>query len=187
MKRFTRTLVSAMLGVMLVASVVAVGIGAASDGTTNAQSSQYGPPGDQYGKGGNDRVMGTGHRLNLAGQPTRVHVNAKSGPAGENASGDFWVSVETADLGTVSLRGRIHCLTVDGNHAAARGTVERSTAPPVPVGTDYQIQVTDNKSSGFPDTNINFFGFDPGDTDCPIIPFDEVPLTNGNFVVHDRS
>lgn len=129
--------------------------------------------------------MGTGHRLNLSGQQTKVHVNAKSGPNGEDARGTFHVVVETAELGPVSFRGEIHCLTVTGNRAAARGTVEKSTAPPVPVGTDYQIQVTDNRASGSPDTNINFFGFEPGEVGCPIIEFNEAPITAGNFRVQD--
>jgi hypothetical protein len=133
-------------------------------------------------------VAGTGQRLSLAGVPLTIHVNAQSGPAGEDARGTFWTTADTADLGTVVLRGRITCLTVEGNRAAARGIVEESTAPLNPVGSAFQIQVTDNGSPGmFNDTNINFFGFEPGETGCPIIPFAEPPIEDGNFVVKDAS
>ena len=181
--RIARRVVAAGLVALVAAAVAVVAIGAAGAGIASGDR-QYGPPGDEYG-GRNDSLLGSGSRLSLAGQPTRTNVNARSGPSGEDAHGTFQVFVETADLGTVSFRGRIHCLTVEGKRAAARGTVEKSTAPPIAVGTDYQVQVTDNKASGTPDTNINFFGFEPGDVGCPIIPVDEIPITSGNFKVHD--
>jgi hypothetical protein len=135
-----------------------------------------------------DRVAGTGQRVGLNGQPLTIHLNAQSGPAGEGARGTFWVMADTADLGRVTLRGRVTCLTVDGNKAAARGTVEQSTAPAAPVGTVFQIQVTDNGSPGMnADTNVNFSGFDPGEVGCPIIPFAEPTITQGNFVVEDAT
>jgi hypothetical protein len=78
------------------------------------------------------------------------------------------------------------CLTVVGNRAAARAIVEDSTAPENPVGSHFQIQVTDNGSPGaLNDSNINFFGFTPEETGCALIEFPEVPITGGNFVVHD--
>jgi hypothetical protein len=132
---------------------------------------------------GVDLVAGTGKRLNLGGFSIEVHVDAQSGSAGQNAHGRFWVSTETP-AGTLVVRGRVNCLTVAGNRAAARGTVEESSNPQNPVGSDLQVQVTDNGKLA--DTNINFFGFGPGDTGCPIIPFAERPITQGNFFVHDR-
>lgn len=139
------------------------------------------------GAGDQDRVAGTGQRLNLAGQAVLIHVNARSGQEGEHASGTYFVHRETA-LGTVSHRGRVTCVTVIGNRAAVRAIVEESSAPENPVGSQFQIQITDNGSPGqLNDTNINFFGFDPGDTGCPIIEFPEEPITAGNFVVHDAT
>ena len=184
MQKSTRTLVGVALIMLVAVATAGVSLGAAGAGTASGDG-QYGPPGDEYG--GVDRLFGTGERLNLAGQPIKVHVNAKSGPNGEDAHGTFQVIVETAELGPVSFRGQIHCLTVSGDRAAARGTIERSTSPPNPVGGDYQIQVTDNKSSNSPDTNINLFGFGPGDVGCPLIEIQEVPITGGNFKVHDAT
>ena len=167
---------AAGLVALVAVALAAVAIGAAGAGV-NAAAHQY--------AGKPDRLTGSGERLSLAGQRTRVDVSAISDSNGGNAHGTFKVFVETVDLGTVSFRGKVHCLTVEGNRAAALGTVEKSTAPPVPVGSLYQVQATDNRSSGSPDTNINFFGFEPGTTECPIIPFDEIPITKGNFTVHD--
>lgn len=136
---------------------------------------------------GPDVVAGTGQRVGTNGQPLTIHVNAQSGPTGLGATGEFSVMADTPDLGRVILRGPVTCLTVEGNRAAARGTVTESTAPAAPVGTVFQIQVTDNGSAGtLADTNINFSGFEPGETGCAIIPFSEAPITQGNFVVEDR-
>jgi hypothetical protein len=135
---------------------------------------------------GPDVVSGTGQRVGTNGQPLTIHVDAQSGTAGQGVTGDFWVMADTA-LGRVTLRGPVTCLTVEGNRAAARGTITESTAPDAPVGTIFQIQVTDNGSPGpLADTNINFSGFGPEETGCAIIPFSERSITQGNFVVEDR-
>lgn len=175
MKLFSarRGVAAGLVGVLAVA-VTAVAIGAAGAGVASTAADQYG--------GGSDGLRGTGTRLSLAGELLYVNVSATSGPGGEDAHGTFRISVETASFGSVSFRGEIHCLTVEGNRAAARGTVTKSTA--IPVGTEFQIQVTDNKASGTPDTNI-IVQVGPGDVGCPIIPADEIPITSGNFKVHD--
>jgi hypothetical protein len=151
----------------------------------DSSSALVGPAayGDQYVYP-HDFVVGTGKRLTLDGQPIAVHVDAQRSPR-EGATGEFWTSTETAN-GTLTIRGRVTCLTVVGNRAAARGPVEESTNPQNPVGSQFQIQVTDNgPGSTTPDTEINFFGFSPEDTGCPILPFGEPPITQGNFVVSD--
>jgi hypothetical protein len=129
-----------------------------------------------------DFLVGTGNRLNLGGEPIEVHIDAQRNPIA-GATGQFWTTTATAS-GTVRVRGTVTCLTVVGNRAAARGPVEESTNPQNPVGSQLQIQVTDS-GAGNPDTQINFFGFAPDDTGCPILPFGEPPITRGNFVVHD--
>jgi hypothetical protein len=173
--RTIRRTTAARLGAMVAISAAFIVIGGAGAAVTAPAAQSAGPP---------DSLMGSGQRLNLAGQPIKVNVSALSGPNGEDAHGTFQTFTETA-VGTVTIRGKIHCLTVEGDRAAALGTIEQSTSAPNPVGDAFQIQVTDNQASGTPDTNINFFGFEPGTTDCPIIPFDEVPITKGNFAVHD--
>jgi hypothetical protein len=131
---------------------------------------------------GGDFAVGFGERLTLAGFPAKIFVFASSGPTGEGAHGYFTSSVDVPS-GTQSISGRITCLTVAGNRAAARGIVEVSNGPANPVGSTFQIQVTDNGLSG--DTNINLFGFEPGETGCPLIDFPEVPIRFGDFVVRD--
>lgn len=136
------------------------------------------------GAGGQDMLVGAGKRLNLAGQAVHLQVVAKSGANGEEARGWYSITRETAS-GTVSHRGTISCLVVDGNRANAQAVVEESTAPEIPVGSGFGIQITDN---GTDDTNLNFFGFSPGDFECGLFSDPaEVPITQGNFVVSDAT
>lgn len=136
------------------------------------------------GAGGQDMLVGSGKRLNLAGQAIHLQVVAKSGAHGEEARGWYSITRETAS-GTVSHRGTIYCLVVDGNRANAQAVVEESTAPGIPVGSGFGIQVTDN---GTADTNLGFFGFSPGEFECGIFSDPpEVPITQGNFVVFDAT
>jgi hypothetical protein len=138
-----------------------------------------------YGYEYGDFAYGMGKRLTLGGFPTTVRLLAESGPSGGRARGEFSVSTTTPD-GVRQIRGHVKCLTVQGNRAAARGPVQDSNDPAIPVGSPYQIQVTDNGKPGrFRDTNLNFFGFGPDDKGCPIIPATEVPIEEGDFVVHD--
>jgi hypothetical protein len=136
------------------------------------------------GAASQDMLVGAGKRLNLAGQAVHLVVSAKSGPNGEKAGGWYSITRETAS-GTVSHRGTIYCLVVDGNRANAQAVVEQSTAPDIPVGSGFGIQVTDN---GTADTSLGFFGFSPGEFECGIFSDPpEVPITQGNFVVSDAT
>lgn len=137
------------------------------------------------GAGGKDRLVGSGKRFNLAGQPVHLVVTAESDANSEAASGRYWLTRETAS-GVVSHRGTVYCLTVEGNRAHARAIVEESTAPGIPVGSGFGIQVTDN---GTADTNLNFFGFDPAQEPvCGLFNEPaEVPIDQGNFVVSDAT
>lgn len=124
-------------------------------------------------------LVGTGGGFDLGGQPQDVHVTAQRSPS-QGTGGQYWISA-----GTGTIRGRVTCLRVIGNHAAARGPVEESSNPAIPVGTLAQIQVTDNGSPGeLNDTEVTFFFVEPQDA-CPFLPFGEPPITQGNFVVHD--
>ena len=93
------------------------------------------------GAASQDMLVGAGKRLNLAGQAVHLQVVAKSGANGEEARGSYSITRETAS-GTVSHRGTIYCLTVDGNRAHAQAIVEESTAPEVAVGTGFGIRIT---------------------------------------------
>jgi len=133
-----------------------------------------------------DRAVGTIQRLSFAGFPLTVHVNARSGPQGEDASGTFWALQETPD-GVTEVRGHVTCLAVDGNRAAVRGLVDVSTDPAIAVGAVFQSQITDNGSpGGGADTNLNIFNFGPGQG-CPaFFDFPEVTTIEGNFTVMDN-
>jgi hypothetical protein len=141
------------------------------------------------GPAGVDFLVGVGER-SVFGAPVtiRTSVFAFADPDGENATGVF------SSYGVVGgvrfpFSGRVTCLRIEGNRAAAGGVVTRSEASNAPVGSGVIIQVTDNGSPGAGrDTNINFVGFggsDPELTTCPITDFPEPVITRGNYVVHD--
>jgi hypothetical protein len=158
-----RRLGGLILGLVVIVGVTSVAAGAASK---------------------KDMLVGAGKRLNLAGQAVHLQVNAQSGANGEEAGGYYSITRETAS-GTQSHRGTVYCLTVSGNRANAQAVVEESTAPDIPVGSGFGIQVTDN---GAEDTNLGFFGFEPGTFECSIFSDPpEVPIAQGNFVVLDAT
>jgi hypothetical protein len=134
-----------------------------------------------------DSAVGTIERVTRAGFPTTVHVNATSGSQGEDARGVFWTTIEHPALGELTFRGHVTCLAVNGNRAAVRGTVDVSTDPDIAVGSEFQIEMTDNGSPGTgSDTTIGYFGFLAGEG-CPdsfgLVP--EVTIIDGNFTVND--
>jgi hypothetical protein len=135
-----------------------------------------------------DSAVGTIERLTRAGFPTTVHVNAMSGPQGEDARGAFWTTLDVPELGQLEFRGHVTCLAVDGNRAAVRGTVDVSTDPDISVGSEFQIEITDNETPGSgADTTIGYRGLAPGEG-CPDF-FEAVPeiaIIDGNFTVTDR-
>jgi hypothetical protein len=136
------------------------------------------------GAAGSDVLVGAGKRLNLAGDPTLLFVFARSGPNGEDASGKYWLKRQLATGETVSHRGTVDCLTVEGNRADAGAIVEASSVPGTEVGSRFRIQVTDN---GNADTNLNVIAIPPEETECPIFNDPpEVPI-DGNFVVHEAN
>jgi hypothetical protein len=172
-----RTVVPGVLVVLAFAALAM--LGRESSGAVVAKAAY----GAQY-QYPHDFVAGTGKRINFAGEPVETHVEAQLNPR-NGATGTYWVKRETAE-GTLTIRGRVTCLTVVGNRAAAKGPVEESNSPDSPVGSQFQVQVTDNGPPGdVHDTNVNFFGFPPEDTGCLILPFEGTPVTQGNFVVHD--
>ena len=134
-----------------------------------------------------DSAVGTIERLTRAGLPATVHVNATSGSEGEDAQGAFWTIIEHSALGELSFRGHVTCLAIDGNRATVRGTVDVSTDPDLAVGSEFQIEMTDNGPPGAgSDTTIGYFGFLPGEG-CPnsfgLVP--EITIIDGNFIVKD--
>ncbi len=134
-------------------------------------------------------VAGTGERLRFGGPGSlTVHINAQRDSSGD-ARGHFWTELVLANS-TFELRGRVTCLTIAGNRAMARGTVERSNQPERPVGSEMLLQFADNGEPGQGrDGQINFIA-GPGEelpAGCPIIPFAEPVIVSGNYTVHDAA
>jgi hypothetical protein len=126
-----------------------------------------------------DQVDGTG-RL---GAPffTQVHVNATSGPSGEDAQGQYYID---KDVFGRDFRGRVTCLTVIGNLAVVGAVIERSDFSTLfPVGYFVRIVVHDLGEPGDVD-GINFSEANPLPVSC-VFPFATLPMQQGNFIVHD--
>jgi hypothetical protein len=126
-----------------------------------------------------DQVDGTG-RL---GAPffTQVHVNATSGPLGEDAQGEYYVD---KDLFGRDFRGQVTCLNVFGNLAVVGALIERSDSPTLfPVGWFVTIVVEDMGEPADGD-GVNFGPAQPFPVSC-VFPFGPLVMEQGNFIVHD--
>ena len=134
-----------------------------------------------------DLVAGTAQFTDGLVADTEWHVNAKSGPMGENPQGHFFVRLESAILLNLDFRGRVTCLNVTGNVAVIGGEITASRTPDAVVGQGILIEVTDNGEGNDdpPDTFNGAFTLIPPQI-CPPAPlFPGAPATQGNFVVHD--
>jgi hypothetical protein len=136
-----------------------------------------------------DSVRGRGSRP-LAGPgvrpPVEVDVDAISGPSGHDPTGTFWTRYPAAGP---EFRGRVVCLTVSGNRASVGGVIEQSSDPANPPGTPILFAFIDNGDPGVGrDATVTYFGRDLNSAQCPVPIFregDEIPLSDGNFVVRD--
>jgi hypothetical protein len=136
---------------------------------------------DAHGSSAKDGVAGTGTFLQVQG---RVHVNAKSGPTGENPRGRFRAAVGT--LG-VDVRGEVTCLNVKGNAAIISGVIQKSRSEHL-LGEGVQIAIRDNHERQARRTPDEFnAGLLPAPlTTCPDPDGSALfPVDRGNFVVHD--
>jgi hypothetical protein len=86
-----------------------------------------------------DLVSGTAE-ANLGG-PSLIHLNATSGPAGEDPSGHS--SLDDVIFGNQNVRGPITCLAVSGDSALVVGVVEKSQHSLFPEGFLVVIEITD--------------------------------------------
>lgn len=98
-------------------------------------------------------MRGTVH-LNLAGFSFDQHIEAISGPAGEDPKGHFYVLDGFRPL---DFRGRVTCLRVLGNMATVGGVVTQSREPLPPEGTGVIINAMDNGEPGDLDQSRVFF------------------------------
>lgn len=147
--------------------------------------------GEGQGSAKKDFAVGTGH-FQGAGPagPTDVtmHVNAKSGPAGQNAKGRFFVHRELPSK--LDLHGTVTCLKVVGNQAVIGGRIDRSkiSDPLFPEGGGIVIQVDDtDEGTTITDRMHGGPSASPPAT-CPDpIAAARLRVQQGNFVVHDNA
>jgi hypothetical protein len=131
-----------------------------------------------------DLAAGTG-QLDAAGLALKAHVNAMSGPSGENPQGDFYLEAATSSFPTpFHVRGGVTCLNVVGNRATVGGVIERSDNPAFPEGSGIFLFIRDDdegvgdgigaSTNAVPPQTCQFL--EPG-----------LPNTQGNFIVHDAT
>jgi hypothetical protein len=116
----------------------------------------------------------------FAGLGAVIHINAQSGPNGEDARGHF----SFAQTGSASFEGDVSCLNVEGNAAYAGGTIVSSDNPAL-VGQGFMQLTTDNGSPGTSDQSVTTQIGGPVPTTCPTPSPGGFTLTYGNYVVHD--
>jgi hypothetical protein len=143
------------------------------------------------GKGpARDRVAGTG-AVDTPVTPfgpifVKLHVNAKSGPSGENPRGKIVFRGNPPPFGAVDVHGKITCMNVTGNQAVVGFVVTKSRAG-FPVGTHGEFSILD---AGEPGAGGDRFEGRPvaggGPSTCaPFFP--RQVITQGNFIVHDAT
>jgi hypothetical protein len=135
-------------------------------------------------------VQGRGVRSTAGdnGYPTvTTEIDARADPTTGTVTGTFAVQYDPISASPArgsDLRGRVICLTVDGNKAMAGGVVESSNNAAFPAGTAVRLAFTDNgdPGAGRRDSSVAFIG---GEPTCALEPVEEQALIDGNFVVHD--
>jgi len=115
-----------------------------------------------------------------------VEVDAISGPQGEDPAGTWFTRNPVTAPAAGELRGRVVCLSVQGNRATLAGVIEQSTNPQYAPGTGVWIVFTDNGEPGAGrDTQSNYYNQDTAS--CPIGHHGsaEPVVFDGNYVVVD--
>jgi hypothetical protein len=161
------------------------------------------------GVSGADHSVGEGPRQDMAtgtairtavlpsGSETRVmmSVNARSGSAGEDASGTFWVKRTTEPpvegRPDLDFTGRVTCLRVVGNRAIVGGVItsDRLDLPSNPLeGKGFVGVYVDNDrlSGGAHDESNSTPGVAVPGAVCPT-SLPSAPFQQGNYVVHDET
>ncbi len=144
--------------------------------------------GEGQGSSKKDFAGGTGQFQGLGpAGPTDVtmHVNANSGPGGQNATGRFFVHRELPSK--LDLRGTVTCLKVIGNQAVIGGRIEHSKIadPLFPEGGGIVIQVDDSHDGTTVTDRMHGGPRSSPPAACPEpTPAARLPVQQGNFVVH---
>jgi hypothetical protein len=141
-----------------------------------------------------DAAHGTAHStitISTGDVDFDVHVNATSGPLGEDARGHFFFrrSGGGPTIPEFDLRGRVTCLTVVANRATVGGIIEKSRQPTAQEGQGFTIIVEDNGSPGGDPVTPDRWTASLGPTPpvvCPPPPTTGlIPVEQGNFVVQE--
>ncbi len=144
---------------------------------------------------GRESVYGTGHFEGElppnSGQPVDItmHVNATSGPSGEDPKGRFFAHRSAPT--ELHIHGDVTCLKVEDNRATVGGKVTQSEQASWPEGSGILIQIENNGqgSNDLPDRmhgTPNPLSEPPEDCPEPTQPT-RLPVEEGNFVVYDAT
>lgn len=172
-----------LLSALLASAALAVVLPALLLAPTTARA------GHSPGKGPrHDFAQGTG-KYAAGTVKVQFHVNAQSGPAGQNPRGHVFAR---RTLGTVAsefaFSGRVTCLTVTGNRAVVGAVVERTRTPLVAVGSGVLLEFVDNgHGANAPRDESNGVLTSAPPAACPAVLGISLPFRKGNFVVHDAA
>ena len=140
---------------------------------------------------GNDSLRGSGE-LTVGDARLVVHVSARSGPSGEDASGT--IHIDQTGEHTLSGVADLICLHVDGDRATAAGRLRHPVPNPNAPGQTYQyviVWVTDDGSPGHGDDILNsgvHWGVPGGATVPSCLTFvGGLPSERGNLTVSDAT
>ena len=165
MKRLLAALFLALVGALVVAS-----------GVASADPKQ-------------DLVSGTGHVvIEEAEFDAQLHVNAKSGPTGEDPRGHFFLTRSQFGIEDIDFSGRVTCVDVNGDLAAVGGVVTKSKNPSVPEGSGILINIEDRGSDAEDAAGVFVTSLPPTEppTNCEFSDASAL-ATGGNFIVHDAT
>jgi hypothetical protein len=134
---------------------------------------------------GRDLTAGTGLVESPFGGTFAIHVNATS-LDGADARGRFFLDFDIPGFGAFKEHGDVTCHKVAGNVATVGGAFDE----PVFFGPAGPFQgvlifIEDNGEPGSGRDRLSFAETAVPPLDCPIME-PRFPITQGNFVVHDR-
>jgi hypothetical protein len=130
-----------------------------------------------------DLVAGTGRFEVFPGEAVKIHVNAKSGPSGEDARGRFSVNHE----GFYAVRGEVTCLSVVGNRATVGGEITQAQGELEGFeGFGILIIVEDNGEGDEPNDGVISSVVATPPEQCSV-PFEVRPIEQGDYIVHDAT
>ncbi len=134
---------------------------------------------------GRDLTAGTGLVESPLGGTFAIHVIATS-LDGADARGRFFLDFDIPGFGAFKVHGKVTCHQVAGNVATVGGAFDEPVFfGPFGPFQGLLISIEDNGEPGSGGDRLSFAETAFAPTDCPIVSA-LFPITQGNFVVHDR-